>query len=112
MIQAILIALAILFTLWFLNAFVALAGSLFWLVLIILFWMFVGYLAGKLLRGRGYGPVNDLLLGIGGGLLGSVVFSLFGLNLGGLFGTVLSGLVGAVLLVWLVRLFGNKGFAR
>ena len=39
-----------------------------------------GFLAGKIMRGGGFGLVINLLLGILGGVLGGWVFALFGLT--------------------------------
>ena len=43
-----------------------------------------GFLAGKIMRGGGFGLVINLLLGILGGVLGGWVFALFGLAASGL----------------------------
>jgi len=79
----------------------------------ILVWIFIGYLAGQLIRGKGYGPVGDAALGIGGGLMGSVLFRLIGQTSwnDGLLGGILVGTIGAVVLVFLVRLV-NKDFGK
>ena len=39
-----------------------------------------GFLAGKIMRGRGYGVLMDLVLGLVGALLGGLVFGLLGLH--------------------------------
>ena len=39
-----------------------------------------GFLAGKIMRGGGFGLIINLLLGILGGVLGGWVFALFGLD--------------------------------
>ena len=39
-----------------------------------------GFLAGKVMRGGGFGLIINLLLGILGGVLGGWVFALFGLS--------------------------------
>ena len=44
-----------------------------------------GFLAGKIMRGGGFGLVINLLLGILGGVLGGWVFALFGLWIASLF---------------------------
>jgi uncharacterized membrane protein YeaQ/YmgE (transglycosylase-associated protein family) len=62
-----------------------------------------GWLAGKIMRGRGYGILLDLLLGIVGSMLGGLVFGLLGLYAAGLVGRLVVATVGAVLLVYLVR---------
>lgn len=43
-----------------------------------------GFLAGKIMRGGGFGLIINLLLGILGGVLGGWVFALFGLAASGL----------------------------
>jgi uncharacterized membrane protein YeaQ/YmgE (transglycosylase-associated protein family) len=86
----------------------------FALLIPIIFWMLAGMLAGRVLRGRGYGPVADVLLGLAGGIVGSLVLSLIGLGWLGniwLVGSIVVGVIGAVLLVYAVRFFGNKDFA-
>jgi len=85
----------------------------FALLIPIIFWMLAGMLAGRVIRGRGYGPVADVLLGLAGGIVGSLVLSLVGLGwLGNIWivGSIVVGVIGAVLLVYAVRLF-NKDFA-
>lgn len=65
----------------------------------------VGYLAGHILRGKGYGALGNIILGIFGGLVGGFLFGLLGLGPTGLIGKIISGTVGAVILVYF---FGKK----
>jgi len=60
-----------------------------------------GFLAGKIMRGRGYGVLIDLLLGILGSVLGGFLFGLLGLYAGGLVGRLVVATVGAVFLIWI-----------
>ena len=53
-----------------------------------------GFLAGKIMRGGGFGLVINLLLGILGGVLGGWVFALFGLAASGLIGSLITSTVG------------------
>jgi len=62
-----------------------------------------GFLAGKIMRGRGYGVLIDLLLGLVGSVVGGFVFGLLGLGAYGLIGQLVVATAGAVMLVWLVR---------
>ena len=62
-----------------------------------------GFLAGKVMRGRGYGVLIDLLLGIVGSMLGGAVFGLLGLYSSGIVGQLVVATVGAILLIYLVR---------
>ena len=62
-----------------------------------------GFLAGKIMRGRGYGLLVDLLLGIVGSMLGGLIFGLLGLYSSGLVGELVVATIGAVLLIYIVR---------
>lgn len=62
-----------------------------------------GFLAGKIMRGRGYGLLVDLLLGIVGSMLGGLIFSFLGLYWSGLVGELVVATIGAVLLIYIVR---------
>lgn len=66
-----------------------------------------GFVAGKIMRGGGFGLFVNLLLGIVGGVLGGWVFGLLGIATVGIIGSLVTSIVGAVLLLWLVSLF-NK----
>ena len=62
-----------------------------------------GFLAGKIMRGKGYGVLIDLLLGLVGSVVGGFVFGLLGLHAYGIVGQIVIATAGAVMLVWLVR---------
>lgn len=62
-----------------------------------------GWLAGRIMKGEGYGVLMNILLGIVGGLIGGWVFSLLGLATTSIIGQLICATVGAVLLIFLVR---------
>jgi uncharacterized membrane protein YeaQ/YmgE (transglycosylase-associated protein family) len=62
-----------------------------------------GFLAGKIMRGRGFGILIDLLLGIVGSILGGFIFGILGLYSAGLVGRLVIATVGAMLLLYLIR---------
>jgi uncharacterized membrane protein YeaQ/YmgE (transglycosylase-associated protein family) len=62
-----------------------------------------GFLAGKIMRGKGYGVLIDLLLGMVGSVVGGFVFGLLGLYGYGIVGQLVIATAGAVILIWLVR---------
>ncbi|MBP1614680.1 MAG: GlsB/YeaQ/YmgE family stress response rane protein [Bacteroidetes bacterium] len=66
-----------------------------------------GFIAGKVMRGSGFGLIVNLIIGIVGGLLGGWVFGLLGIVTMGILGNLLSATVGAILLLWIVSIF-NK----
>lgn len=55
-----------------------------------------GFVAGKLMRGGGFGLFINLLVGIVGGVLGGWVFSLFGIAATGIIGSLVTSIVGAI----------------
>jgi uncharacterized membrane protein YeaQ/YmgE (transglycosylase-associated protein family) len=65
-----------------------------------------GWLAGKLMKGRGFGLVGNLIVGVIGAILGGWLFNLLGASSGGgLLGSILVATVGAVVLLLIVRVF-------
>ena len=63
-----------------------------------------GWLAGKIMRGRGFGLLLDLVIGIVGSLLGGLVFGVLGIYSGSLAGSLVIATIGAMLLLYLARL--------
>jgi len=62
-----------------------------------------GFLAAKIMRGRGYGVLVDLALGIAGSILGGMAFSILGLYSTGVVGQLVVATAGAMLLIFIVR---------
>jgi uncharacterized membrane protein YeaQ/YmgE (transglycosylase-associated protein family) len=99
----------------FIFAFVALVviSSLFKVALVLLLpallWMLAGMFAGRIMRGRGYGPIADILLGLAGGVVGRWLFGLLGVSIGsGVIASLIVGTIGAVVLVWVGRQINGK----
>lgn len=67
-----------------------------------------GYLAGKVMKGGGFGIVLNLVLGVLGGILGGWVFSLFGLSSTNIIGNLITATIGAILIIWVASLFRGK----
>jgi uncharacterized membrane protein YeaQ/YmgE (transglycosylase-associated protein family) len=75
------------------------------LLYIIIVGLVAGWATGKIMKGSGYGPLVDILLGIAGAIVGSRLLGLLGIySSGGLVPTILIAIVGAVVLVLIVRL--------
>jgi uncharacterized membrane protein YeaQ/YmgE (transglycosylase-associated protein family) len=70
----------------------------------ILIGILAGWLAGKIMRGHGFGVLIDLFLGIVGSVLGGFLFGLLGLHAGGLIGQLVVATAGAAFLLYLARL--------
>ena len=67
-----------------------------------------GFLAGKIMRGGGFGVIINLILGIVGGVLGGWVFGLFGIADSGIIGSLITATVGAILVLWIASLFNKR----
>jgi uncharacterized membrane protein YeaQ/YmgE (transglycosylase-associated protein family) len=74
----------------------------------LLAWLFLGlvagWLAGKLSRGRGYGCITDIILGLIGSFIGGWVFTKLGIFGGGFIFSLAAATLGAVILVAIVHL--------
>lgn len=64
-----------------------------------------GWLAGKLMKGRGFGLLGNMIVGVIGAVMGGMLFDFLGIATRGLVGSVITATVGAMLLLYLVRLF-------
>jgi uncharacterized membrane protein YeaQ/YmgE (transglycosylase-associated protein family) len=85
----------------------------FWITLPSGFWgwivigLIAGWLAGKISRGRGFGCITDIILGIVGSFIGGWVFMKLGIFGGGFLYSLAAATVGAVLLVLIAHLFSG-----
>jgi uncharacterized membrane protein YeaQ/YmgE (transglycosylase-associated protein family) len=66
-----------------------------------------GFLAGKVMRGEGYGIIIDIILGLVGGWFGSWVLGFIWVG-GPSFSYFITAFLGAVLLVWISRLISGS----
>jgi uncharacterized membrane protein YeaQ/YmgE (transglycosylase-associated protein family) len=69
-----------------------------------------GWLAGKVMKGDGYGILIDIILGLVGGWLGGHILSWIGIYTFGKIGYLITAFIGAVILVWIVRLIKGKSW--
>lgn len=75
------------------------------LLVIILVGIIAGWLAGRLVRGAGFGIVGDLLIGIVGAFIGDWLLPRLGILLGtGIVSAIINATIGAIVLLLIVRL--------
>lgn len=74
----------------------------------ILIGLIAGWLSGKVTRGKGFGLIADLFLGLVGAVLGGWIFQRLGVESYGFIGGLAAATVGAVLLVATARLFSGR----
>lgn len=69
-----------------------------------------GWLAGKIVRGAGFGIIGDIVIGIAGALVASLLFPKLGIRLGtGLVSEIIYSAIGAIILLLVVRLVRGGG---
>jgi len=74
------------------------------LILFLLIGLVAGWLAGKIMKGRGFGPIGDIIIGVVGAVVGGWLFGLVGIQAGGLIGALITATIGAIALLYIVRL--------
>ncbi len=75
--------------------------SLLWFLII---GVAAGWLAGQFAKGRGFGLVGDLVVGVIGAMLGGLIFRWLGIWPVGHFGHLITAIVGAIVFVAIVRM--------
>ena len=80
-------------------------------LLVILFvGLVAGWLAGQIVRGTGFGIIGDIIVGIAGAFIASLLFPRLGFHLGsGLLSEIIYSAIGAIILLLVVRLIRNGG---
>ena len=80
----------------------------------IIVWLIVGaiagWLAGKVVRGGGFGLIGDIVVGIIGAVIAGYLFPYLHINLGtGFIRAVIDAFIGAVILLVILRLVTGWG---
>jgi len=75
-------------------------GIIAWLVV----GLIAGFLAGRVMRGAGYGIIGDIFMGLIGAFVGGLVFGLIYTGSEGFWGSVVVAFLGACALIFVVRL--------
>ena len=83
-------------------------GSLIHLIYFLLIGLAAGWIAGQVTKGRSFGLVNDLIVGVIGVFLGGMLFSILGLAATGLIGSLVTATVGAVAFLFILRAIRSR----
>jgi uncharacterized membrane protein YeaQ/YmgE (transglycosylase-associated protein family) len=77
-------------------------GLISWIII----GLIAGFLAGKVMKGTGYGIVGDIIVGLVGALVGGFLANLLIPDVNaGFIGSIIISLIGACLFVWLIHMF-------
>lgn len=75
------------------------------LIVFLLVGIVAGWLAGRIMRGGGFGLVGNMVIGIVGAFLGGLLFRAVGVYAYGIVGETIVATVGAIVLLYLIRIF-------
>ena len=80
-------------------------------IIVILFvGLVAGWLAGQIVRGTGFGIIGDILVGIAGAFIATLLFPRLGFHLGSsLVSEIIYSAIGAIILLLIVRLVRTGG---
>ncbi|MBP1618851.1 MAG: putative rane protein [Bacteroidetes bacterium] len=67
-----------------------------------------GWIAGKLMRGGGFGFIVNFVVGIIGALIGGWIFGILKISAGGIVGSLVTSVVGAVVFLSIISFFYKK----
>jgi uncharacterized membrane protein YeaQ/YmgE (transglycosylase-associated protein family) len=80
------------------------------LIVILFVGLVAGWLAGKVVRGAGFGIIGDIIIGIIGAFIASWLFPKLGIHIGsGLVSEIIYSAIGAIILLLVVRLVRGGG---
>ncbi|HEY2876580.1 MAG TPA: GlsB/YeaQ/YmgE family stress response membrane protein [Reyranella sp.] len=79
------------------------------LLVILVVGIVAGWIAGKVVRGTGFGLIGDLLVGVIGAFVASLLFPKLGIQLGtGMLSEIVYSALGAIILLLIVGLFRRR----
>ena len=67
-----------------------------------------GWLAGQIMKGRGFGLWINMLLGVAGSFIGGFLFQFLGIGGNGIVASLIAALVGAIALLWIIGMAKKK----
>jgi uncharacterized membrane protein YeaQ/YmgE (transglycosylase-associated protein family) len=80
------------------------------LIVILFVGLVAGWLAGKIVRGAGFGIIGDIVIGVIGAFIASWLFPRLGIHIGfGLVSKIIYSAIGAIILLLVVRLVRGGG---
>ena len=78
------------------------------LIYILVVGLIAGFLAGKIMKGKAYGLVGDLVIGVLGAILGWWLVGRLDFRGYGLLDSIVVALLGSILLLYVVRIAKKK----
>lgn len=82
------------------------------IIWVIIIGIAAGAIAGYIMKGRGFGFLVNLIVGLVGSLLGGWLYGLLGITTGGILGVLLMSVIGAIILLWIISLVNRKFYGK
>jgi len=82
------------------------------IIVVLLVGLVAGFLASRVMTGRGMGLIWDIVVGVLGALLGGWLAGLVGIAVGSLLAEVIVAFIGACILIFLFRALVGRGVLR
>ncbi|MFH1942276.1 MAG: GlsB/YeaQ/YmgE family stress response membrane protein [bacterium] len=67
-----------------------------------------GFLAGRIMKGKGFGLVGDLIVGVIGAFIGVWLFGQLHISSAGILGLLIAAIIGALILLYVIRLVKHR----
>ena len=67
-----------------------------------------GWLAGRIMRGGGFGVLMNIVIGVVGSFIGNAMFFVLGLRTAGLVGNLIAATLGAIVLLYVAGLLAKR----
>jgi uncharacterized membrane protein YeaQ/YmgE (transglycosylase-associated protein family) len=77
-------------------------------IIFLLIGALAGWLAGRILKGDGFGTLGNIIVGVLGAIVGGFVFTLLGMTSTNMIGEIISATVGAIILLFLIDKVQNR----
>ncbi len=80
-----------------------------WLLYVIIVGAIIGWLAGVLMKGSGFGLLGNIIIGILGAIIGGWLTDALNINIAsGTTGNIITGILGAIVLIWILGLVRRR----
>ena len=74
------------------------------LIIFIAIGALAGWLAGMVMKGKGFGLLGNIVVGIIGAFLGGWLLGVLGIATGGIIGSIVAAFIGAIVLLYIIKL--------
>ena len=82
------------------------------IIVVLLVGLVAGFLASRVMTGRGMGLIWDIVVGVLGALLGGWLAGLIGIAVGSVLAEVIVAFIGACILIFVFRALVGRGVLR